>query len=82
MTIDSDTSDISDFNTDSNFHTHNFTNMQPIPELAHDMKTNKNNDLLDKLCISYIGNKSILIVKQHKLMISISSKFEEIHIDL
>lgn len=82
MTINSDNSDKSDFDTDSNIHIDNLSNIQPVREVAHKIKTDKNNDLLDKLCISCVGSKSTWVVRQYKLMTPTSNKLEEVHVDL
>lgn len=80
--IDSDDSDVSDSDADPDPHIDDPPNTQPAPEVAHATKTDKNNDLLDKLYTPCVGSKLTQVVRRHKAMTPTSIKLEEVHVDL
>lgn len=82
VTIDSDDSDISDLDANSDPHINNLPNTQPVLEMAHATKANEDNNLVDKLYIPCVGSKLTQVVRRNKSMTPISSKLEEIYVDL
>lgn len=58
------------------------TNANPSSVVCQ-VKTGFNDgNILDKLCILCVENKSIQVVKKNKNMTPITSKLEEVHLDL
>lgn len=53
------------------------------PEFTHQVKTEiDNNNVLNKLCISYVGSKLTQVIQRNKSITSTTDKLEEIYTNL